>query len=151
MKAKRVFKLVHAGARHGAIEAVRTAPDGFCVQVSEPTRTLDQNAAQWPILTAFSEQLLWPVNGERVRMSPDEWKDVLTAAFMREQVRVAHGLDGGVVMLGLRTSEFGKRVFSDWIEFLHATAATRGVVVYPDNEPSAVQRAVKFHKQPAHA
>jgi hypothetical protein len=149
MKAKRVFKLVHAGARRGAVEAVQTAPEGFCVAISEPTRTLDQNAAQWPILTAFSEQLLWPVNGERVRMSPDEWKDVLTAAFSNEHARLAQGLDGGVVMLGLRTSEFGKREFSDWLEFLHATAAARGVIVYPDDQPSAVQRAVKFHKQPA--
>lgn len=26
----------------------------------------------------------------------------------------------------------GKRKFSDWLEFLHAAAAARGVVVYPE-------------------
>ena len=38
---------------------------------------------------------------------------------------------GGVVMLGKRTSKFGKKKFSEWIEFLHAEAAEQGVVVYP--------------------
>lgn len=124
---KRVFKLVHAQARRGALEAVETAPDGYCVTVSEPTRSLDQNAAMWPILQAFSDQLQWPVNGAMVWMTPDEWKDVLTAAFERENVRLAMGLDGGVVMLGLRTSQFGVRKMSEFIDFLHATAAARDV------------------------
>ena len=107
--------------------AVADAPDGHVVTVAEPTRTLEQNAAQWPILEAFSRQLVWPVNGQMVKMTPDEWKDVLTAAFRKETVRVAMGMDGGVVMLGLRTSGFGKGKFSDWLDFLNATAAIRGV------------------------
>jgi hypothetical protein len=109
------------------------APDGWAVVVKEPTRSLEQNAAQWPILEAFSQQLQWPVNGQMVTMTADEWKDVLTAAFERESVRLAMAFDGpGVVMLGQRTSQYGKRKFSDWLEFLHAAAAARGVVVYAD-------------------
>lgn len=127
MKDKRVFKLVHAEARRRAVEAIQTAPEGYAVTVSEATRSLDQNAAQWPILQAFADQLQWPVNGAMVWMTPEEWKDVLTAAFRRESVRVAMGMDGGMVMLGSRTSEFGKKQFSDWLEFLHATAAARDV------------------------
>lgn len=115
------------GGRERALEAVRTAQDGFAVTVAEPTRNLEQNAAQWPILQAFAEQLQWPVNGAMVHMSPEEWKDILTAAFRRESVRVAQGLDGGMVMLGARTREFSKREFSEWLDFLHATAAARGV------------------------
>lgn len=128
---KQTFALVHDTARRRAVDAVARAPAGHVVTVAEPTRNLAQNAAQWPILAAFSEQLQWPVNGAMVRMSPDEWKDVLTAAFRREQARVAMGLDGGVVMLGQRTREFSKREFSDWLEFLHATAAARGVELEP--------------------
>mgnify|MGYP001171457711 CR=1 FL=1 len=127
MPEKRVFKLVHAQARRNAREAVESAPDGYCVTVSEPTRSLDQNAAMGPILQAFADQLQWPVNGQMVWMTPDEWKDVLTAAFERENVRLAMGLDGGVVMLGLRTSQFGVRKMSEFIDFLHATAAARDV------------------------
>ena len=107
--------------------ALRDAPTGCVVKFMDATRSLEQNAAQWPILQAFSDQLLWPVNGERVRMSDDEWKDVLSAAFRRESMRLAQGLDGGVVMLGMRTSAMGKKQFSEWLEFLHATAAMRGV------------------------
>lgn len=124
---KQTFVLVHETARKRALAAVTTAPDGFVTVVCEPTRNLDQNAAQWPILQAFSDQLVWPVNGRMETLTPEEWKDLLTAAFKRETVRVAMGLDGGMVMLGARTSKFGKKEFSDWLEFLHATAADRGV------------------------
>lgn len=127
MAGKRVFKLVHQAARRNAIETVTTAPEGYCVTVSEPTRSLDQNAAMWPILQAFADQLQWPVNGQMVWMSPDEWKDVLSAAFRKESVRLAMALDGGMVMLGSRTSKFSVREMSEFIEFLHATAVAREV------------------------
>ena len=99
------------------------------LEIKPATRSLEQNAALWPVLEAFSTQLQWPVNGRLVTMTPDEWKDVLSAAFKREQARLAMGLDGGVVMLGLRTSKMNKRDFSDFLDFLHATAAERGVVL----------------------
>lgn len=115
-------------ARRNAIQAVQEAPQGYIVTIREPGRTLDQNAAQWPILQAFSDQLLWPVNGQMVQMYPEEWKDVLTAGFRQEMPRLAQSLDGrGVVMLGQRTSRFGKGEFSQWLDFLNATAAHRGV------------------------
>lgn len=129
---KKVFVLAHIAARRNAVDAVMRAPDDYMVAISEPNRSLDQNAAQWPILQAFSDQLQWPVNGSLVMLTPDEWKDILTAAFEQENARLAMGLNGGVVMLGARTSKYGKRKFSEWLEFLHATAAARGVVVYPE-------------------
>jgi len=132
MSDKKLFRLVHPEARRRAMACVAEAPDGYVVTVQEPTRSTDQNAAQWPILEAFAEQLQWPVNGAMVNLSAEEWKDVLTAAFQGETVRLAMGLNGGVVMLGLRTSQMGKRRFSEWLDFLHATAALRGVVVYAD-------------------
>ena len=124
---KRSFVLSHQGARRLAVACVAEAPDGYGVTVAEPTRSVEQNSAQWPILEAFSRQLEWPVNGRMVKMSAEEWKDVLTAAFKGESVRLAMGLNGGVVMLGLRTSEMPKGQFSEWLDFLKATAADRGV------------------------
>lgn len=129
---KQQFKLVHEEARRRAIAAIHDAPEGWCVTVAEPTRNLDQNAASWPILQAFSEQLEWPVNGAMTRMSPENWKDVLTAAFKQEQVQIAQGINGGMVMLGQRTSKFKVKEFSEWLEFLHAVAAERGVVIYAE-------------------
>lgn len=125
-----LFILAHDQARHNAIEAVQDAPQGYKVKISEPSRNLDQNAAMWPILDSFSKQCDWPVNGVMQKISADEWKDVLTSAYRREVPRVAAAWDGaGMVMLGQRTSKFTKAEFSDWLEFLHACAALREVVL----------------------
>lgn len=124
---KAMFVLAHPQARARAIEAVQRAQDGMVVRISPPGRSLDQNSALWPLLEAFSQQLQWPVNGAMCKLEPEEWKDVLSAAFRQETARLAMGLNGGVVMLGLRTSKMTKREFSDFLEFLHAVAAERQV------------------------
>lgn len=105
-----------------AKQCITRAPSDYVCTLEEKNRTLEQNAAQWPILAAFSKQRQWSVNGSMVWMSDEEWKDVLTAAFKEETIRLAAGLRGGVVMLGKRTSKFGKREFSEWLEFLYAAA-----------------------------
>ena len=132
MTEKRTLYLVNPAVRQRAKEAIQSAPDGWQVTLREPARNLDQNAAMWPILDAFSKQLQWPVNGSMCHLTPEEWKDILTAAFRQEAARVAMGLNGGMVLLGLRTSRMGKREFSDFLEFLNATAVARGVTVYED-------------------
>lgn len=124
---KKTFILANDIARAGAVAYVKQAPQGYAVTISEANRTLEQNSAQWPILNAFADQLQWPVNGKLEWLTPEEWKDLLTAAFKRETVRVSPGLDGGMVMLGQKTSKFGKKEFSDWIDFLNATATARDV------------------------
>jgi hypothetical protein len=107
--------------------AVADAPAGYVIRVEEPRRNLDQNALMWVLLEAFSRQLLWPVNGTMSCLTAEEWKDVLSAAFRRESLRVAMGLDGGIVMLGTRTSKMGKRQFAEFVEFIQSVAADRGV------------------------
>jgi ABC-type Fe3+ transport system substrate-binding protein len=109
--------------------AVSEAPAGYVVTIKEPTRNSEQNALLWVLLTAFSAQLVWPVNGQMVKLEPEEWKDILSAAYKREAQRVAMGIDGGVVMLGLRTSKMGKRQFAEFIEFILSVAVDRGVDV----------------------
>lgn len=104
--------------RKSAAQCCMTAPLGWIVRFCKPTRTLSQNAIQWPYLDAFSKQLLWPVNGQMVKMTAEEWKDVLTASFKKETARLAMGVDGGVVMLGKRTSDFKVTEFSEWIGYL---------------------------------
>lgn len=95
--------------------------------VRPETRTEAQNRLMWPQLEAFADQLVWPVNGRMEKLTPEEWKDILTAAFNSETLRLAMGLNGGTVMLGQRTSKFSKKKFSEFVEFLYATAADRGV------------------------
>ena len=103
------------------------APDGWVNLLGPATRTEDQNSMQWPILQCFSNQLQWPVNGVMQKLEREDWKDILTAAFMQENPKIAQGLNGGIVMLGQRTRKFNKKQFSEWIEFLLYVAAERGV------------------------
>lgn len=125
---KHTYHLIHKQARTNAAEHCMTAPDGYMCIIQPPTRTISQNYAQWPYLEGFSKQLQWPVNGNLEWLTKDEWKDVLTCAFESElSPRLAAGFDGGVVMLGKRTSQFGKKKFAEWMEFLIAAAALKGV------------------------
>lgn len=124
---KKIFFLANENVRERAIEFVAHAPIGKIVEIKDKSRSLDQNAAQWPILDAFAEQLEWPVNGSMSKLSAEEWKDILTAAFHNETARLAMGLNGGVVMLGLRTSKMNKKRFSEWLDFLHFVASERGI------------------------
>lgn len=141
---KQAFRLVHAEARRRAIQAIQDAPEGYLVRVQPPTRSVDQNCAQWPYLEGFSQQLEWPVNGVMCRLSPEEFKHILTAAFEKEtQPRLAAGFDGGIVMLGQRTSKYSKGIFSEWMEFLIAAAAIKGV--------TPVYKSGQGHEPEAHA
>ena len=125
MADKRTFRLVHANARRLAAEEVQNAPDGYCVTVSEPTRTLEQNAAQWPYLEGFARQKQLCINGVMQYVTNDDWKDVLTGCWNGEMRMAA--FDGKVIMLPQRTSTMSKKVFSEWLEFLIAMAAQSGV------------------------
>jgi len=122
---KAVFILAHAEARRRATQAVQEAGEGMVVQIGEPNRTLEQNAAQWPYLVGFSKQKQLCINGQMEWVTDDDWKDVLTACWNGEMRMAA--FDGKVIMLPQRTSKMGKRVFSSWMEYLVAMAAQCGV------------------------
>jgi len=122
---KQTFIMAHDLARQRAIQAVKDAPAGYAVTVGEPTRSLDQNAAQWPYLAGFAAQKQLCLNGVMQYVTDDDWKDVLTGCWKGETRMAA--FDGKVIMLPQRTSQMGKKVFSDWLEFLVAMAAQSGV------------------------
>ena len=105
-----------------ALEAVKNAPDGFVVTVSEPTRTLEMNALLWALLTELSNKLPW----HGIRLSPEEYKDLLSAGLVKS--RVVPNIEGnGFVILGQRTSRMTKAEFSQLIDLIYAFAADHGV------------------------
>jgi hypothetical protein len=83
----------------------------------------------WRILTAFSQQIEWPINGCMQKISKEDWKVILSASFRAEMARLTQTTDGRIVMLGVSTSRMSKREFTEFIEFLLAVAAERGVVL----------------------
>lgn len=119
---KRTFILVHETARNLALQHVKNAPEGYCVTISEPTRSLEQNAALWPHLEEISEQVEWYGR----KLSPEDWKHVFTASL--KKLDVVPNLEGtGFVALGVSTSRMSKRELSDLIELIRAFGAERGV------------------------
>lgn len=130
MATKGIYVLSHNQARERAIDHLLKSPATTVVLFKEPTRTLEQNALMWTMLQCFSEQLMWPVNGEMQYLCKEEWKDILSAAFHHETVRLAQGLDGGNVMLGLQTRKLGVKEFSEFIEFIGSVAAEKGIEIY---------------------
>ena len=122
MTDRKFFILAHDLARSRALDAVRTAPVGYRVDVRAPTRSLDQNAKLWALLGDIAQQVDW--HGQK--LSADDWKDMATAALKRQ--RVVPGLDGGFVVLGQRTSKMTRSEMAELIEFLYALGAERGVV-----------------------
>ena len=122
---KRTFVMAHEQARQRALEAVKSAPQGYAVTISSPSRSLDQNAAQWPYLEGFAAQKQLCINGVLQSVTDDDWKDVLTGCFNGEMRMAA--FDNKVIMLPQRTSKMKKPEFSEWLEYLVAMAAQSGV------------------------
>lgn len=91
-----------------------------------PTRTLDQNAKLWAVLTDIANQVQWHVDGKLEHLSPEDWKDILTAGLKKHQ-RVAAGIEGGFVMLGQRTSRMRVGEMVELIEFALWFGSERGV------------------------
>lgn len=115
-------------------QLVESMQEGEVLEIKEPNRSLEQNAYLWRYLSAFSRQLDWTVmvNGkvQQSKLSEYDWKDLLTGAFEGEARRMAMGIDNtGLVMLGAQTSKYGKRKFSEFIEFLNCFAAQHDVKI----------------------
>ena len=97
------------------------------VEELAPSRTVDQNALMWSRLHDISKQIKWPVDGTVQYLSEDEWKDILTAGLKKHQ-RIAQGVDGGFVILGVRTSKMKVAEMVELIEFIQYFGDEKGVV-----------------------
>ncbi len=93
----------------------------YVVEVKPLTRTIQQNDLMWALLTEISNQLVW--HGQK--LTPENWKDVLTAALKRQSV--VPGIDGGFVVLGQRTSKMTVKELNEVIELAYAFGAQNGV------------------------
>lgn len=106
----------------GLIERAIVAGE-VVVKLSRPARNLEQNALLWALLTEVSQQ----IEHCGLKLSREDWKDILTAAFENEVRMVPNLNNNGFVMLGARTSQYSKKKMSDFIEFIYAAGSERGV------------------------
>ena len=89
--------------------------------VKPSTRSLEQNARMWAMLTEISEQVEWYGH----RLTSEEWKSVFSAAMKR--AKVVPGLDGGFVVCGQSTSKMTRAEMSEMQTLMEAFGAERGV------------------------
>lgn len=89
--------------------------------VKPSTRSLEQNARMWAMLTEISEQVEWYGH----RLTAEEWKDVFSAAMKR--AKVVPGLDGGFVVCGQSTSKMTRAEMSEMQTLMEAFGAEKGV------------------------
>jgi hypothetical protein len=75
----------------------------------------------WPLLQKLADQVVW----HGVKLSKEDWKDMLTASLRKQ--RAVPGIDGGFVVFGERTKTYTKAQFSELIELLYAFGAQHGV------------------------
>lgn len=103
----------------GAVEII--------VRPVKSRRTLEQNAKLWAMLGDISRQVEWPVNGVMQKLDSEDWKALMTAA-ARQEIRMAQGINGGVVMLGVSTKRMTVAELGDVIECMYAFGADKGVI-----------------------
>lgn len=108
-------------SRRTAIEAIVAAPDGMEVIIQPRKRTLPQNDKLHAVLRDIADQVVW--HGEK--LSVDEWRVMLSAAWKKQTVR--HGIDGGFVVMGTSTSQMSKAELSELVELAYAFGSQQGV------------------------
>lgn len=146
-----VFKLDPKDARYPDVR--RRFLDGLAaelqagarvVTITEPKRSDEANARMWCLLTDLAKQVGWRRarwRGDRMleagayvlladepgalRLSKEDWKDVMTAALARP--RTFAGIDGGLVAVGLSTSRMSGRQIRELCDLIEAFGSEKGV------------------------
>ena len=116
--------------RAQAARLLARAPDLTRVDFKGPRRSNDQNSLMWCLLTEVASQLEW--HGQKY--TADDWKDYGMHALKR--ARWMPSEDGGMVPIGMRTSDLSKAEMGDLIEFLYAFGAQHGVTFADPSLPT---------------
>lgn len=129
------FNTVALNAQHGHtviqdlwkwVKAMTVSGHRISIEAKPETRTTAQNRLLFSVLRDLSEQCKWVINGKLVKADVLDIKDILSASLRCEQ-RIAQGLDGGLVVLGMRTSELTIAEMGDLITLGHSVGDERGV------------------------
>jgi len=131
---KQTFIMAHDLARANAIKAVQAAPAGFMVQISEPTKKREQEEKYHAMIADVARQVehigrKWDLDDMK-RLLVDEFAEEMRLAGtpLHHDSRVTPSLDGQrIVQLGIQTRDFYVKEAAQFIEFLYAFGADRGV------------------------
>lgn len=132
---RKVFFMAHDQARQRAVQAVQDAPEGFMVVISEPVKKRIQEEKYHAMIGDISKQCehigrKWDLDDMK-RLLVDEFAEEMRLAGtpLHHDSRVTPSLDGKrIVQLGIQTREFRVKEAAQFIEYLYAFGAERGVV-----------------------
>ena len=114
--------LTSPAKREGAKRLIEIAPHGAVVNVRPATRTTEQNARMWAMLSEISR-----AKPEGRELTPEVWKSLFMHALGHTQ-RFEMALDGkGVVPVGFRSSRLTKEEMSDLMEMISEYGARHNV------------------------
>lgn len=100
------------------------------LEVRPEKRSDGQNRRLWSMLGDVSRQVEWHTHW----LTPEEWKDVFSAALKR--TKVVPGIDGGFVVCGQSTSAMTKSEMNELLALIEAFGANHNVAfkAYGDQE-----------------
>jgi hypothetical protein len=131
---KRIFILAHDQARMGAMECIRTAPDGWAVTVQPPKKSRPLEEKYHAMIGDIADQTEYA--GKRwdredmKRIMIDEFADAMrkSGTPLHHDGRLIPSQDGTrVIQLGMQSRDFYKGEGRQFVEFLYAWGNELGV------------------------
>lgn len=112
--------------RHTLMDYIRTAPDGWVFELSEPKRTEPQNNHIHPVVRAIQKHM--EAHGAKKR-SEDWWRYYLLGKFAGNEVCEDPDGSGGIVVMNREagTSGMNKARANEFIEWMYAFGTSIGV------------------------
>ncbi len=108
--------------RELAKQYIDKAPADAVLRLSKPTRSLDQNAKMWVLLSDISRAK--PLGKCH---PPETWKNLFMNA-CGYAVQFENGLDGLPFPVGFKTSKLTSEQMSELIEYIYSFGAENGVM-----------------------
>lgn len=109
--------------REQARRLLEAAPTGAVMTIAPPTRTIDQNARFWAMLSEVSR-----AKPRGMKHTPETWKALFMHA-LGHATRFEMGLNGEPFPVGFRSSRLTKAQMSDLMEFIASWCAENGVIL----------------------
>jgi hypothetical protein len=126
---KSIFILAHEQARQNALQGVKTAPQGYVVEIRPKTRSLEQNALLHALIQEIAKSVIWAGSKQDI----DVWKRLLTAAWLRargDQIQMLPAIDGhGVDIVFRRTSDLSIAELNELIEYIQSWMVEQGLEI----------------------
>lgn len=113
--------ILRDGPRLRAHALVQAAPDGAVMNIRPATRTGEQNAKMWAMLSDISR-----AKPQGRELTTDKWKALFMDA-IGIPADWEPGINGGVVNVGYRSSRLTVAQMSELIEQMYAYGAEHGV------------------------